>query len=49
VGFDIRKGDVATIERRSCNFLLVRNPGHPRWYGLVTKLRWGQSPSYNGE
>ncbi len=48
VGYALQTGDMVSIERCSSNFLLVRNPAHPRWHGLVTKLHWGQPPSYNG-
>jgi NAD kinase len=42
----LQAGDRIPIERYESNFLLVRNPAYPKWHGLVTKLRWGQAPSY---
>ena len=46
VSFPLQAGDRLAIKRFSSNFNLVRNPAYPEWHGLVTKLRWGQSPSY---
>lgn len=40
----LQMGDRITIKRFDSNFLLVRNPSHSPWHGLVTKLRWGQPP-----
>lgn len=42
----LEPGDRLAIKRFSADFKLVRNPAYPKWYGLVTKLRWGQRPSY---
>ncbi|MEE9295003.1 MAG: NAD(+)/NADH kinase [Phycisphaerae bacterium] len=47
VNSSLRTGDRIVVKRFSSNFQLVRNPAHPKWHGLVTKLHWGQSPSYD--
>jgi NAD+ kinase len=36
--------DAISIKRYDANFQIVHNPAHPKWYNLVTKLSWGQSP-----
>ncbi|MEK7711142.1 MAG: NAD(+)/NADH kinase [Planctomycetota bacterium] len=46
VSYPIGPGDRVTVRRYSSDFLLVRNPQYGRWHKLVTKLHWGQSPSY---
>ena len=42
----LRHADRVIIRRYPHDFLLVRNPRHGRWHNLVTKLHWGQAPSY---
>lgn len=42
----LRPGDRIIIRRYGHDFLLVRNPRHGRWHGLITKLHWGQPPKY---
>jgi len=39
-------GDRMATKRFGANMLLVRNPASSKWHGLVTKLHWGQPPSY---
>ena len=46
LNYPLRAGDRISVNRHSSNFRLVRNPAHPKWHGLVTKLHWGQPPSY---
>ena len=46
LNYPLLAGDRIAVNRHSSNFHLVRNPAHPKWHGLVTKLRWGQPPSY---
>jgi NAD+ kinase len=47
VGSALQDGDRICIERAQPTFQLVRNPAYPKWKNLVTKLRWGQSPSFD--
>ncbi len=42
----LKADDRVLIEQSDSKLELVRNPSHPKWHGLVTKLRWGQSPNY---
>lgn len=35
------------VQRYAHDCLLVRNPHQTRWYKLVHKLHWGQSPNYD--
>ena len=42
----LEPGDRVAIKRFDADFRLVRNPAYPKWHGLVTKLRWGQRPSF---
>jgi len=46
VSYALRPGDRVTVQRFSSDFLLVRNPQHAKWHNLMTKLHWGQSPTY---
>lgn len=43
----LEQGDVIRVRRYEQVFRLVHNPRYAHWHTLVTKLRWGQSPSYN--
>jgi len=47
LGCALRDGDCITTVRYGANMLLVRNPASPKWHGLVTKLHWGQPPTYD--
>ncbi|MCP4250817.1 MAG: NAD(+)/NADH kinase [bacterium] len=42
VSHPLRQGDTITLKKYDTNFHLVRNPQHPKWHSLVTKLNWGQ-------
>lgn len=42
----LKAGDCVSVKRFGSDFLLVRNPRFPKWHSLVTKLRWGQPPTY---
>jgi len=44
VSFPLHAGDRIAIKKFDANFLLVRNPQHPKWHNLVTKLSWGRPP-----
>ncbi len=46
VSYPIGPGDRVSIRRFSSDFLLVRNPRYGRWHKLITKLHWGQSPTF---
>ncbi len=46
VSYALQPGDRVRVQRFSSDFLLVRNPQHAKWHNLVTKLHWGQSPTY---
>lgn len=43
----LEEKDVLRVRRFGEDFRLVHNPCCPHWHTLVTKLRWGQTPSYN--
>ncbi len=43
----LQPGDRVTIRRFDTDYLLVRNPLYTTWHNLVTKLHWGQAPSYD--
>ncbi|MCH7526630.1 MAG: hypothetical protein IID39_04265 [Planctomycetes bacterium] len=43
----LKAGDCVSVKRFGSDFLLVRNPRFPKWHSLVTKLRWGQPPTYS--
>lgn len=40
--FPIEQGDEIVVTKHSRNLKLVRNPAHPPWHALRTKLHWGQ-------
>ena len=42
----LKPGDKVTVKRYHSDFRLVRNPRYARWHNLVTKLHWGQAPSF---
>lgn len=44
VSYELAEGDTITIRRFSSNFQTVRNPQHPVWHNLVTKMGWGVLP-----
>lgn len=46
VSCPLRPGDRVTVQRFPSDFLLIRNPQYPKWHNLMTKLHWGQSPTY---
>lgn len=46
VSCPLRPGDRVTVRRFPSDFLLVRNPQHPKWHNLMAKLHWGRSPTY---
>ncbi|MEE9293983.1 MAG: NAD(+)/NADH kinase [Phycisphaerae bacterium] len=46
VSCPLQPGDCVTIRRFDTDFLLVHNPLYPKWHNLMTKLHWGQAPSY---
>ena len=39
-------GDSVTVRRFESDFLLVRNPDVAPWHKLVTKMHWGQQPTF---
>ena len=39
-------GDVVSVERQSCDFLIVNNPLRSQWDTLATKLGWAEKPKY---
>lgn len=43
----LKPGDRVSIQRFDSDFLLVLNPLHAKWHKLVTKLHWGQAPSFD--
>ena len=45
VSSPFRTGSRLEVRRAPYSFRLVRNPMHPDWYTLVTKLKWGTRPS----
>jgi len=45
VSFPLRKGQCLTVRRFHETFKLVRNPARPPWHTLISKLKWGQSPT----
>lgn len=47
LGCPMSTGDRVSIGRSEFNLQIVRNPQYPRWHRLVSKLRWGQPPSYH--
>ena len=47
LGCPLANEDRIAIERYSANMLLVRNPAAPKWHSLVTKMHWGQPPSFD--
>lgn len=47
VSSGLGQDDVIRVHRFEKDFRLVRNPQYAQWHTLVTKLRWGQGPSYN--
>lgn len=46
VSYPLKPGDKVTVKRYHSDFRLVRNPRYARWHNLVTKLHWGQAPSF---
>jgi len=46
VSCPLKLGDHVIVRRFPTDFLLVRNPQYPKWHNLMTKLHWGQSPTY---
>lgn len=38
----LAEGDRMVVRRFAHDFQLVRNPAQPKWYTLMTKLKWGQ-------
>ena len=38
--------DVVSVERQSCDFLIVNNPLRSQWDTLATKLGWAEKPKY---
>ncbi len=43
----LRAGDLVQLSRFEHDLLPVRNPLHPPWHKLVTKLHWGKLPNYD--
>ena len=43
----LEENDMLRVRRFEKDFRLVHNPCCPHCHTLVTKLRWGQTPSYN--
>ncbi len=43
----LNQDDVIRVRRYEKVFKLIHNPRYSHWHTLVTKLRWGQGPSYN--
>ncbi len=43
----LNQDDVIRVRRYEQVFKLIHNPRYSPWHTLVTKLRWGQGPSYN--
>jgi len=43
----LNQDDVIRVRRYEQVFKLIHNPCYSHWHTLVTKLRWGQGPSYN--
>ena len=43
----LNRDDVIRVRRYEQVFKLIHNPRYSHWHTLVTKLRWGQGPSYN--
>ncbi|HEY3243644.1 MAG TPA: NAD(+)/NADH kinase [Phycisphaerae bacterium] len=39
-------GDRVRLRRSATRLKVVRNPQYPPWHKLVSKLRWGQAPTY---
>lgn len=39
-------GDRVSIRRHAADFLVVRNARYAPWHQLISKLHWGQAPSY---
>jgi len=42
VSLPVHVDDRITVRRWPGDFLLVRNPGQPKWHTLTTKLKWGR-------
>jgi len=40
--------DVVRIERAKDDFMIVNNPLRTQWDTLATKLRWAETPKYEG-
>ena len=38
--------DVVSVQRQTCDFLIVNNPLRSQWDTLATKLRWAETPKY---
>jgi len=47
VSYAMGPGDRVTVRRFHQDFLIVRNPLHPQWHHLTTKLHWGRLPNYD--
>jgi NAD+ kinase len=47
VSLKLTLDNVVTVEKQSCNFLIVNNPMRSRWDTLATKLGWAVKPKYN--
>ncbi len=43
----LNQDDVILVRRYEQVFKLIHNPRYSHWHTLVTKLHWGQGPSYN--
>ena len=46
VSTPLAKNDVLTIEKDTCEFLIVDNPLRTKWDTLATKLSWAEKPRY---
>ncbi len=42
----LRAGDKVHISETPYRCRIIRNPEHPQWHNLVTKLRWGRPPRH---
>ena len=46
VSYPLQVDDRVTIRRFETDWRTVRNPIHPDWHKLVSKLHWGRPPNF---
>ncbi len=44
--FPMAPGDTVIIKRHAADVQVIRNPLYAQWHKLITKLHWGEGPTY---